>query len=151
MAKYFKIDISRIEKMIRVLSINPAMHSIPELLSKLWYAIDEFNPDLLILHGLRTLFDTHGDREPTLSHNLNNALMLRRRGITTIYMYAAQFPKEHVGPIEFCDIVLILTIAKKLKKEISFNLIIWNSPGGKPRTTLNIDDLKSCFINTIGC
>ncbi len=149
--KMFGFEEPGLEQLLKIISINPTMYSIPELMSWMWHAVEQFNPDLVVVHGLRTIYDTHRYDETLTSHHLDTALLLRRRGITTLYTYAAKFPEEHVAPVEFCDVILVIVPAGDIKSEgkINFNLIIWNTLKGKPRTVLNLEDVKTCLVESI--
>ena len=141
-ARALNINEKEIRELILVRSINPSAHSIPEMMARIWSFIDESKPDLLILHGLRTIFDIHGVTKEVISYYLNNVLMLRKRGITAIYQYAAIYPNEYVAAIEYSDIVLAIVTNSKGQYVLK---ILKTLCRGKIGAELKLSDIEKCI------
>ncbi|RLG88464.1 MAG: hypothetical protein DRO15_02805, partial [Thermoprotei archaeon] len=129
-------------KLIAIRSINPSAHSIHEMMAQVWSFVNEFKPDVLVLHGLRAIFDVHGITEEVVSYVLNIILMLRKLGITTIHVYAAIYPDEYVAAIEYSDIVLVVTTDSEGQLVLK---ILKTLSDGKPSTELKLDELRECI------
>ena len=141
-ARTLNVDEEKIKKLIAIRSINPSAHSIHEMMAQVWSFVNEFKPDVLVLHGLRAIFDVHGITEEVVSYVLNIILMLRKLGITTIHVYAATYPDEYVAAIEYSDIVLVVTTDSEGQLVLK---ILKTLSDGKPSTELKLDELRECI------
>ncbi|RLG87573.1 MAG: hypothetical protein DRO15_04810 [Thermoprotei archaeon] len=103
--KLFREEIN--PSLIRIESINPTAYTCAEMTSRILTNINDYKPDLIIMDGLTTLTRTHNLCR-LWYYIVNMFLKFKKLGITGIYAYTANYPKEPVPLDTLADAVLII-------------------------------------------
>jgi len=126
-------------------SINPTAHSVYEIIATFLSLVNRYNPDLVIVHGLRTYYEIHGGREFTTSL-FNTIQLLRKRGITAVRLFRANSPMEFSPIADLCELVIWVKLAR-IDDELKFKTIVWRSARGVPKVISEDEEqrIRKCF------
>ncbi len=142
--KDIAIDCGRIKDLIKIVSLNPASTSLYNIFTLGEKIIDEVNPDLLVISGLRNLYNIHGYTEDTALFTFMSALSLRKRGVTVFRKISYHSSSDYFPALEYSDIVL--KIASRDDKYVI--KVLKTAYGGKPGSVIDLDDMEKCSFNT---
>jgi len=104
---------------------------------------EALEPELLILHGLRNVYDLHGG-ESIARYTYECSLIYRQRGITTFRQVAQTSKDEYHPAIEYSDIVS--RIEPKIETKYTIH-VLKTVEKGTPGDVITCSDLKKCFGN----
>lgn len=93
------------EKLV-IKGINPVWRSLAKILDWGTSLINTLEPDLLILHGLRTIYELYPVHSLLYYQEFHTALALRLKHITTVRIMATKRQGEYNPAREYSDIVL---------------------------------------------
>ena len=92
---------------ITLASVNAASHTYDSLISLLMRLVDSERPEVIVVDGLGEVVKAGDEKAFWASATLVFSL-LRRRRITGIHTYAANYPEEHVPLDTLCDIIVLI-------------------------------------------
>ncbi len=130
-----------IDKYLRIEGINPSSMGLVDILVHEYKLIEKYNPDLLILHGLRNVYDLHKG-EKIARYTYECSLMYRQKGITTVRHVAQVSQGEYHPSMEYSDIVLRI----EPKAEVGYVIrVLKTIEKGVPGSIVTYLELKKCF------
>lgn len=137
-----RIGMSRddIGRLIHVKSFNPATISLYDLFVCGQEIIDKLNPDVLVLHGLRNLYNIHGYSRDIQLFTFMSALNHRKKGITVFRKVAYRKKNEYHPALEYSDIILRIYTTRE-----GYGLeVLKTAYGGLPGWVIGFRELESC-------
>jgi len=129
--------------LIHIEAINPSSMGIIDILVYEYKALEKYKPELLILHGLRNVYDLHGG-ESIARYTYECSLIYRQRGITTFRQVAQTSKDEYHPAMEYSDIVL--RIEPKIETGYTIH-VLKTVEKGTPGGVITYSGLKKCFGN----
>lgn len=145
-ARKYGISLSELKKLIKIISLNPTAYSITELMSTIMTEVENYKPEVLVLHGLEALNVLYPQRE-FMSFYLNVITRFRKKAITTIYVISSSITDDKSPIVNASDIVLALSTPLAIRGTYSVKIDILKSYLGEPKTIFT-DYLRECLQET---
>jgi circadian clock protein KaiC len=143
-AESYGLDTNKVKKLIiGTYSFNPTQYSVPELVGHELTIIEKLKPNMLIMHGLRTVMDVATTKKVTM-YQFNAVQIYKKLGIIGVRLIRADFPQEYIPTVEYSDVVLVIKYVGTKDSDFKLNYIAWKTLRKKPKM-LNTEELEKCI------
>ncbi len=123
---------------ILIKSIDVSSFTLLEVIDQIYTSITDEKPDILVIDGARVLYKL-SNKKLFWKTLLRLTTILKRKRVTSIYVYTSKYPKEKLPIDTLVDMIIILKL-EVMGDRLERSFFIWkNKYGRTPEKKLKIE------------